>query len=113
MRPGDALIRELGGLHRFMGWDRPILTDSGGFQIFSLAELRNIREEGVEFHSHVDGRKIFMSPEKSIQIQSNLGSDIAMAFDECVKIPSPRDYVEKSCRRTARWLRRCNEELRR
>ena len=111
VRPGDELIRDLGGLHRFMRWDGPILTDSGGFQIFSLAELRSIREEGVQFHSHVDGRKIFMSPEKSIRIQSNLGSDIAMAFDECVKIPSPREYVEASCRRTARWLRRCRDEL--
>ena len=91
VRPGDTLIRELGGLHKFMTWDGPILTDSGGFQIFSLAELRKIKEEGVYFNSHVDGRHIFMGPEESMRIQSNLGSDIAMAFDECVKIPSPRD----------------------
>ena len=111
VRPGDALIRELGGLHRFMTWDGPILTDSGGFQIFSLAELRKIKEEGVRFHSHVDGRLIFMGPEESMRIQSNLGSDIAMAFDECVKIPSPRDYVQKSCERTTRWLERCKKAL--
>ncbi len=111
VRPGDALIRELGGLHRFMTWDGPILTDSGGFQIFSLAELRKIKEEGVYFNSHVDGRHIFMGPEESMRIQSNLGSDIAMAFDECVKIPSPHDYVERSCERTARWLERCKKAL--
>lgn len=111
VRPGDSLIRELGGLHRFMTWDGPILTDSGGFQIFSLAELRNIREEGVTFHSHVDGRKIFMGPEESMRIQSNLGSDIAMAFDECVKIPSPYEYVKASCERTFRWLERCKRAL--
>jgi len=111
IRPGDDLIRDLGGLHRFMAWDRPILTDSGGFQIFSLADLRKITEEGVSFNSHVDGRKIFMSPEDSIRIQSNLGSDIAMAFDECIEIPSPHDYVKKSCERTYRWLVRCRDEL--
>ena len=111
VRPGDRLIRELGGLHRFMTWDGPILTDSGGFQIFSLAELRKITEEGVKFNSHVDGRHIFMGPEESMRIQSNLGSDIAMAFDECVKIPSPRDYVQRSCDRTVRWLERCKKAL--
>ncbi len=109
VRPGDELIKELGGLHKFMVWDRPILTDSGGFQIFSLASLRKISEEGVHFNSHVDGRKIFMGPEESMRIQSNLGSDIAMAFDECIKIPSPKDYVIKSCDRTYRWLKRCKE----
>jgi len=113
IRPGDELIRSLGGLHRFMAWDQPILTDSGGFQIFSLASLRKIREDGVTFNSHVDGRKIFMSPEDSIRIQSNLGSDIAMAFDECVGIPSTREYVEQSCDRTFRWLARCKDELER
>jgi len=113
IRPGDELIRSVGGLHEFMAWDGPLLTDSGGFQVFSLASLRKIREEGVAFNSHVDGRKIFMSPEDSIRIQSNLGSDIAMAFDECVEIPSPRDYVEKSCDRTYRWLVRCRDELER
>ena len=111
VRPGDQLIRDLGGLHRFMTWNGPILTDSGGFQIFSLAELRHIREEGVSFHSHVDGRKIFMGPEESMRIQSNLGSDIAMAFDECVKIPSPYEYVKESCARTYRWLERCKKAL--
>ncbi|MBO7389487.1 MAG: tRNA guanosine(34) transglycosylase Tgt [Oscillospiraceae bacterium] len=109
VRPGDELIREFGGLHKFMVWDRPILTDSGGFQIFSLASLRKISEEGVRFNSHVDGRKIFMGPEESMRIQSNLGSDIAMAFDECIKIPSPKDYVIRSCDRTYRWLKRCKE----
>ena len=109
VRPGDELIKELGGLHKFMVWDRPILNDSGGFQIFSLASLRKISEEGVHFNSHVDGRKIFMGPEESMRIQSNLGSDIAMAFDECIKIPSPKDYVIKSCDRTYRWLKRCKE----
>lgn len=104
VRPGDELIRELGGLHRFMRWDRPILTDSGGFQIFSLAKLRKIKEEGVSFNSHVDGRLLFMGPEESMRIQSNLGSDIAMAFDECVKIPSPKKYVKESADRTYRWL---------
>ena len=113
VRPGDDLIKRRGGLHKFINWDRPILTDSGGFQIFSLAELRKIKEEGVTFNSHVDGRKIFMAPEESMRIQSNLGSDIAMAFDECVKIPSPSDYVDASCERTYRWLVRCKEELER
>ena len=107
VRPGDELIKARGGLHKFMTWDGPILTDSGGFQIFSLASLRKITEEGVAFNSHVDGRHIFMGPEESMRIQSNLGSDIAMAFDECIKIPSPREYVEKSCARTVRWLERC------
>ena len=107
IRPGDELIRKQGGLHKFMAWDGPVLTDSGGFQIFSLAGLRKITEEGVAFSSHVDGRKIFMSPEDSIRIQLNLGPDIIMAFDECVEIPSPRDYVEESCERTYRWLVRC------
>ncbi len=111
VRPGDELIKRRGGLHRFMSWNGPILTDSGGFQIFSLAELRKIKEEGVSFNSHIDGRKIFMGPEESMRIQSNLGSDIAMAFDECVKIPSPYEYVEKSCERTYRWLVRCKAEL--
>jgi queuine tRNA-ribosyltransferase len=110
IRPGDTLIRAQGGLHRFMVWNRPILTDSGGFQIFSLAGLRKITEEGVAFNSHVDGRRIFMSPEDCMRIQSNLGSDVAMAFDECVKIPSPREYVEISCERTYRWLVRCRDE---
>ncbi|SHH49346.1 queuine tRNA-ribosyltransferase [Sporobacter termitidis DSM 10068] len=113
LRPGDMLIRAQGGLHKFMSWDRPILTDSGGFQIFSLAGLRKISEEGVTFSSHIDGRRIFMSPEDCMRIQANLGSDIAMAFDECVEIPSPRDYVEKSCDRTYRWLVRCRDEMRR
>ena len=109
VRPGDELIKSLGGLHAFMTWQGPILTDSGGFQIFSLASLRKIKEEGVSFNSHVDGRHIFMGPEESMRIQSNLGSDIAMAFDECVKIPSPREYVEQSCERTVRWLERCKK----
>ena len=111
VRPGDDLIRDMGGLHRFMRWDGPILTDSGGFQIFSLAKLRKIREEGVSFNSHVDGRLLFMGPEESMRIQANLGSDIAMAFDECVKIPSPRRYVEESADRTYRWLVRCKKAL--
>ena len=111
VRPGDELIKEMGGLHKFMTWDGPILTDSGGFQVFSLATLRKITEEGVKFNSHVDGRKIFMGPEESMRIQANLGSDIAMAFDECVKIPSPHDYVAKSCDRTYRWLVRCKNAL--
>ncbi|MBP3729011.1 MAG: tRNA-guanine transglycosylase, partial [Lachnospiraceae bacterium] len=111
VRPGDDLIRDLGGLHAFMNWDRPILTDSGGFQVFSLAGLRKIKEEGVKFHSHVDGRLIFMGPEESMQIQSHLGSTIAMAFDECVENPSPRLYVEKSVDRTTRWLLRCQKEM--
>jgi len=112
VRPGDELIRKQGGLHKFMAWNGPILTDSGGFQIFSLAKLRKITEEGVTFNSHVDGRKISMSPEDSIQIQTNLGSDIMMAFDECIEIPSPREYVEESCGRTYRWLIRCKEAMR-
>ena len=111
VRPGDELIKSLGGLHRFMTWDGPILTDSGGFQIFSLAELRKIGEDGVRFNSHVDGRHIFMGPEESMRIQSNLGSDIAMAFDECIKIPSPYEYVRQSCERTVRWLERCKRAL--
>lgn len=111
LRPGDKLVREMGGLHRFMRWDGPILTDSGGFQIFSLAKLRKITEEGTTFSSHIDGRKIFMGPEESIRIQSNLGSDIAMAFDECVGIPAEYDYVKKSADRTYRWLLRCKDEL--
>ncbi|MBE6949130.1 MAG: tRNA guanosine(34) transglycosylase Tgt [Ruminococcaceae bacterium] len=113
VRPGDELIRRMGGLHKFMTWDRPILTDSGGFQIFSLAGLRKITEEGVTFNSHVDGRRIFMGPEDSMRIQSNLGSDIAMAFDECIKIPSPHNYVKDSCERTLRWLVRCKNEMER
>ena len=111
VRPGDELIRSQGGLHKFMTWSGPILTDSGGFQVFSLAQLRQIKEEGVSFHSHIDGAKIFMGPEESMRIQSNLGSDIAMAFDECVKIPSPYEYVKASCGRTARWLARCKAAL--
>jgi len=113
VRPGDELVKARGGLHKFINWDGPMLTDSGGFQIFSLAELRKIKEEGVYFNSHVDGRHIFMGPEESMRIQSNLGSDIAMALDECVKIPSPYDYVDKSCERTYRWLVRCRDELNR
>ena len=111
IRPGDELIKRMGGLHKFMTWSGPILTDSGGFQIFSLAQLRKIKEEGVYFSSHIDGRKIFMGPEESMRIQSNLGSDIAMAFDECIEIPSPYKYVEESCERTFRWLQRCKTEL--
>ena len=111
VRPGDALVRQMGGLHEFMGWKGPILTDSGGFQVFSLASLRTIREEGVHFSSHVDGKKIFMGPEESMQIQSNLGSTIAMAFDECVENPAAHDYAEQSCRRTERWLARCKAEM--
>ncbi len=111
LRPGDELVRDMGGLHKFMTWNSPILTDSGGFQIFSLASLRKISEEGVKFNSHIDGRHIFMGPEESMRIQANLGSDIAMAFDECIKIPSPREYVEKSCDRTYRWLVRCKAAL--
>ena len=110
LRPGDKLVKEMGGLHKFMTWDGPILTDSGGFQVFSLSGLRKIKEEGVTFASHIDGRKIFMGPEESMQIQANLGSDIAMAFDECVENPSPYDYVKKSCERTLRWLERCKVE---
>lgn len=111
VRPGDDVIHSLGGIHKFMNWDRPVLTDSGGFQVFSLAKLRKIREEGVEFNSHVDGRRIFMGPEESMRIQSNLASTIAMAFDECCENPSPRDYVRASTDRTTRWLARCRDEL--
>ena len=111
VRPGDQLIKELGGLHKFMVWDKPILTDSGGFQVFSLATLRKIKEEGVYFHSHVDGRKIFMGPEESMQIQSNLASTIAMAFDECPSSVAERSYVENSVARTTRWLERCKKEM--
>lgn len=113
VRPGDAVVRQMGGLHRFMRWDGPMLTDSGGFQVFSLASLRRIKEEGVTFHSHVDGRVIFMGPEESMRIQSNLGSDIAMAFDECIENPAPYDYVLDSIERTTRWLERCKTELER
>ena len=110
LRPGDGVVRQLGGLHRFMDWDGPILTDSGGFQVFSLSGLRKITEEGVTFASHIDGRRIFMGPEESMQIQSNLGSDIAMAFDECVENPATYEYAKASCERTARWLARCKAE---
>lgn len=113
VRPGDDLIYEMGGLHRFMGWERPILTDSDGFQVFSLASLRKIKEEGVYFNSHVDGRKIFMGPEESMRIQSHLASTIAMAFDECVENPSTHEYSKHSCERTTRWLYRCKEEMER
>ena len=113
VRPGDQVIKKLGGLHRFMVWDRPILTDSGGFQVFSLAGLRKIREEGVYFQSHIDGHKIFMGPEESMQIQSNLASTIAMAFDECPSSTLDRDYIERSVDRTDRWLRRCKAEMER
>ena len=111
VRPGDKIVKQLGGLHKFMNWDRPILTDSGGFQVFSLAKLRKIHEEGVYFNSHIDGRKIFMGPEESMQIQSNLGSTIAMAFDECVPSMATRDYVQNSVDRTVRWLERCKKEM--
>ena len=111
LRPGDKLVAEMGGLHKFTKWDGPILTDSGGFQVFSLAALRQITEQGVQFSSHIDGRRIFMGPEESMRIQSNLGSTIAMAFDECVKNPSPKEYVAASCARTQRWAVRCREEL--
>ena len=110
LRPGDQLVKECGGLHKFMTWDGPILTDSGGFQVFSLASLRKIKEEGVTFASHIDGHKIFMGPEESMQIQSNLGSDICMAFDECIENPAPKDYVKQSVARTLRWLERCKAE---
>ncbi len=113
VRPGDKLIKELGGLHKFTGWSGPILTDSGGFQVFSLAKLRKIKEEGVTFNSHVDGKKIFMGPEESMQIQSNLGSTIAMAFDECVKNPAEYKYAKESIARTTRWLIRCKNEIQR
>ena len=111
LRPGDELVAEMGGLRAFMGWQGPVLTDSGGFQVFSLAALRQITEQGVKFSSHIDGRRIFMGPEESMRIQSNLGSTIAMAFDECVKNPSPKEYVAASCARTQRWAVRCREEL--
>ena len=111
LRPGDDKVKQLGGLHKFTRWDGPILTDSGGFQVFSLAKLRNIKEEGVFFNSHIDGRKIFMGPEESMDIQSNLGSTIAMAFDECVENPSPYEYTKDSAARTTRWLKRCIERL--
>lgn len=111
VRTGDKLIKEFGGLHKFMNWDRPILTDSGGFQVFSLAKMRKIKEEGVYFNSHIDGRKIFMGPEESMQIQSNLGSTIAMAFDECPSSVADRKYVENSVARTTRWLERCKNEM--
>ena len=113
VRPGDELVREMGGLHKFSGWSGPILTDSGGFQVFSLASLRKIKEEGVYFQSHVDGRHIFMGPEESMRIQSNLGSTIAMAFDECVENPAKYEYAKKSCERTVRWLERCKAEMQR
>src|SRR5699024_5342770 len=110
LRPGDEIVKKLGGIQKFTGWQGPVLTDSGGFQVFSLASLRNIKEEGVTFASHIDGRRIFMGPEESMAIQANLGSDIAMAFDECVANPAPYDYVKQSCERTYRWLRRCVAE---
>ena len=111
VRPGDKLIKEMGGIHKFFNWDRPVLTDSGGFQVFSLASLRQIKEEGVTFSSHVDGKKIFMGPEESMQIQSNLGSTIAMAFDECVENPAEYNYAKESCARTTRWLKRCKVKM--
>ena len=113
VRPGDHIVRQLGGLHEFMNWDKPILTDSGGFQVFSLAGLRKIKEEGVYFNSHIDGRKIFMGPEESMQIQSNLASTIAMAFDECPPALADRTYVTNSVNRTSRWLKRCKAEMNR
>ena len=111
LRPGDEVVRDMGGLHKFMGWDRPILTDSGGFQVFSLSSLRKIEEEGVTFQSHIDGRRIFMGPEQSMRIQSNLGSTIAMAFDECIQNPATREYTTQSIARTVRWLKRCKAEM--
>ncbi len=113
LRPGEDLVHELGGLHRFTGWDGPILTDSGGFQVFSLAKLRRIEEEGVTFSSHIDGRRLFIGPEESMQIQSKLASTIAMAFDECVENPAQYDYSARSCERTTRWLKRCIAEMKR
>lgn len=113
VRPGDHIVKQMGGLHKFMNWDRPILTDSGGFQVFSLASLRKIKEEGVYFQSHIDGRKIFMGPEQSMQIQSNLASTIAMAFDECPSSVADRQYVQNSVDRTTRWLVRCKDEMKR
>ena len=111
LRPGDKIVKKLGGLHKFMNWDKPILTDSGGFQVFSLTSLRKIKEEGVYFNSHIDGHKIFMGPEESMQIQSNLASTIAMAFDECAPYPSTREYMQKSVDRKTRWLYRCKDEM--
>lgn len=111
LRPGDQVVKKLGGLHKFMNWDKPILTDSGGFQVFSLTNLRKIKEEGVYFNSHIDGHKIFMGPEESMQIQSNLASTIAMAFDECPPSKATREYIQKSVDRTTRWLRRCKDEM--
>ena len=111
VRPGDEIVKQCGGLHKFTTWDGPILTDSGGFQVFSLASLRKIKEEGVNFQSHVDGKKIFMGPEESMQIQSNLGSTIAMAFDECIENPAEYGYVKQSCDRTTRWLKRCKIKM--
>ena len=111
LRPGDEVVKDMGGIRKFTSWEGPVLTDSGGFQVFSLAKLRNIREEGVEFSSHIDGRKIFMGPEESMRIQSNLGSAIAMAFDECIANPAEYDYTKKSCDRTVRWLERCKKEM--
>ncbi len=113
LRPGDEVVKKLGGLHEFTRWKGPILTDSGGFQVFSLAKLRTIKEEGVYFSSHIDGRKIFMGPEESMRIQSNLGSTIAMAFDECVENPAEYSYAKNSCERTVRWLKRCKDEMQR
>ena len=111
VRPGDQVVKQMGGIHHFMNWDRPVITDSGGFQVFSLSELRKIKEEGVYFHSHVDGRKIFMGPEESMQIQSNIASTIAMAFDECPPHPCTREYMQDSVDRTTRWLGRCKTEM--
>ena len=111
IRPGDKLIHDLGGIHKFFNWDKPVLTDSGGFQVFSLAKLRRIKEEGVYFQSHIDGKRIFMGPEDSMQIQSNLASTIAMAFDECIENPAEYKYVKSSCARTTRWLKRCKDEM--
>jgi len=113
VRPGDELVKKMGGIHKFMNWQRPVLTDSGGFQVFSLAKLRGIKEEGVTFSSHIDGRKIFMSPEISMQIQSNLASTIAMAFDECVENPATYSYAKNSSMLTVRWLERCKKEMQR
>ncbi len=111
LRPGDHIVKKMGGLHKFINWQRPILTDSGGFQVFSLSSLRKIEEQGVHFASHIDGRRLFIGPEESMQIQSNLASTIAMAFDECIENPAPYDYVKKSCDRTTRWLYRCKAEM--
>ena len=113
IRPGDKLIHDLGGIHKFFNWDKPVLTDSGGFQVFSLAQLRKITEEGVKFASHIDGKLIFMGPEESMQIQSNLASTIAMAFDECIENPATYEYTKQSCDRTVRWLVRCKKEMER